>query len=254
MCCFCGGDTPAVTEDHVPNRAFFDGRRWPEGYCFPACEPCNSITRCSEKVVAFLARINAGTDTLSDLQRDEARKLITDVNRAFPDAFRSMRLRGNEVRHFLKSRGISRPEGVPLSDIPLVSVCHPVFTGAIKLFCTKLLCALHYKHTGQIAPAGATIAATWYSNLDDRPAPVDALRAMTGRGELKRSGNDLQDQFSYLYTVAAERTVTAYFCTFRATFAVLGYVSCDPAHPGTLDEDLEEGRIKTTPFQHRKLL
>jgi hypothetical protein len=56
FCCFCGGGNPATTEDHVPHRALFTGRRWPEGYVFPACENCNSNTRLAEQVVNFLSR------------------------------------------------------------------------------------------------------------------------------------------------------------------------------------------------------
>jgi len=37
VCCFCGGSRAAETGDHVPGRAIFLERKWPEGYLFPAC-------------------------------------------------------------------------------------------------------------------------------------------------------------------------------------------------------------------------
>ena len=50
-CIFCGGDTPATTQDHVPSRQLFSQRWWPEGYVFPACTGCNR----AEQVVSLLA-------------------------------------------------------------------------------------------------------------------------------------------------------------------------------------------------------
>ena len=56
-CCFCGGNTPSVEWDHFPSRAIFDDRKWPEGFVFPACSPCNSFSRRAESVIAFLSRV-----------------------------------------------------------------------------------------------------------------------------------------------------------------------------------------------------
>ena len=38
FCCFCGGATPAIEEDHIPARHLFRGRQWPEGYV--SCMRC----------------------------------------------------------------------------------------------------------------------------------------------------------------------------------------------------------------------
>jgi hypothetical protein len=45
LCIFCGGAAPASTGDHQPARSFFDAKHAPEGYEFPACEPCNKKSR-----------------------------------------------------------------------------------------------------------------------------------------------------------------------------------------------------------------
>jgi hypothetical protein len=56
LCCFCG-ERPAVTEDHQPAKALFDSKEWPEGYVFPACEPCDKATKHYEHVMSVLVRL-----------------------------------------------------------------------------------------------------------------------------------------------------------------------------------------------------
>jgi len=49
------GERPAATEDHQPAKALFDRKEWPEGYVFPACEPCNKATKHAMSVLVRLA-------------------------------------------------------------------------------------------------------------------------------------------------------------------------------------------------------
>jgi hypothetical protein len=51
------GERPAATEDHHPAKALFDRKEWPEGYVFPACEPCNKATKHYEHVMSVLVRL-----------------------------------------------------------------------------------------------------------------------------------------------------------------------------------------------------
>jgi hypothetical protein len=60
VCCFCGGRSAAVEEDHFPSRALFRERVWPEGYAFPACVKCNRVTSDDELIVAVLSRVCGG--------------------------------------------------------------------------------------------------------------------------------------------------------------------------------------------------
>ena len=117
FCCFCGGHEQATEEDHVPARAIFDERKWPEGYNFPACVSCNRLTREDEKVAAFLSRIHFGND-LNPTQQSELKKCMDAINSAYPEAYRSMVPSSNQARHFLKQTGIERPSGTSLRDLP----------------------------------------------------------------------------------------------------------------------------------------
>ena len=82
MCCFCGGSEPATTEDHIPARAFFYGRRWPEGYSFPACEACNRDSKVSEAIAAVISR--CFPDPLDAKETDELRRQVEGIRNDDP--------------------------------------------------------------------------------------------------------------------------------------------------------------------------
>ena len=71
LCCYCGA--LATTTDHCPPRSLFERRHWPEGYEFPACEPCNAEGRLSEIVIACLYRMRVFRP---DNYPGETRKLL----------------------------------------------------------------------------------------------------------------------------------------------------------------------------------
>jgi hypothetical protein len=252
ICCFCGGNTPAITEDHVPNRAVFDNRIWPEGYNFPACKNCNEVTRPDEKILAYLTRINHGRRNLTETEQREIAKTMRGVSTEFPEAFSSMRMRRNEVRQWLRERGAKKAEGQSLSEIPIVSIGNTRFRTAIKNFSVKLLCALHYKHTKEIVPQAAAICGRWYSNIQvlDGEIPREFLDVIGNGVVLKRSNNLLHEQFNYNYVIAADKDASAYICEFRRSFALVGLVSLEWDLPSDFDENLEQGVFKSNPFRH----
>jgi hypothetical protein len=101
-CVFCGGGEPATTEDHVPARAFFDGRRWPEGFTFPACRACNEATRADEQLMAFIAFL--GDERFDPSRSDTWNRLKTGVRNNRPVAevapgARAIRRRGGFPDH-----------------------------------------------------------------------------------------------------------------------------------------------------------
>ena len=58
VCVFCGGGAKATTKEHCPPRSMFQGRQWPEGFEFPACDSCNHGTSDQDLLVAMLARMD----------------------------------------------------------------------------------------------------------------------------------------------------------------------------------------------------
>src|SRR4051794_40646259 len=82
LCCFCGGATTATTEDHVPSRALFRDRQWPEGYVFPACQKCNGVSSKHELIIAMLGRTYP--DVEDETHKEQVVKLMRSVHFYFP--------------------------------------------------------------------------------------------------------------------------------------------------------------------------
>ena len=149
----------------MPGRSIFDGRHWPEGYSFPACEACNRLTRYDEIIIAMLARMRNHGDSTTPMQDHEMRRALAGVRNNFPNAYRAMVPSANYVRRFLKNTGREKPPDMALSEVPLVKLGQPEFLQAIRAFSTKLFCALHYKHSGRVVPATGAICGWFFSNV-----------------------------------------------------------------------------------------
>ena len=92
----------------------------------------------------------------------------------------------------------------------------------------------------------------FFSNVQvfDGKIPENILSVVQGQPTLIRSNNDLHDQFSYQFAVAAEKTKSVYPCSFRESFALIGLVSAADDLPNAFDEDAELGKFRSTPFRH----
>jgi hypothetical protein len=247
-CCFCGGRERAVEEDHVPARAIFENRHWPEGYNFPACKSCNAITRQDENVVAYLSRLGPTEDDhYTPNQKAEIVRCMAAMIRAYPEAMQSTDMSANEVRRVLRAHGIPRPPGTFLKDIPLLKIDRPEFRDPIRNFGIKLFCALHYKHVGSIVTPTSEIGIRFMTNMQINAIPDEMYNVFRGRPIVERSKNELNDQFHYMFAIATEKTTSAYLCKFRQSFLLSGVVSADPL-PKELDEDTKRGMFKGRPF------
>jgi hypothetical protein len=211
-----------------------------------------ALTRYDEIAVAMLARIGTHQEP-TEAQRAEMRKSMSAARKQFPNAYAAMKMSANEVRNFLRGRGVARPSGISLTDIPVVSMGQPEFLAAIKNFAIKLFCALHYKHTGKILLATGSIGIKMLSNVmvEDGVIPEEMLKIVGKRADLKRSNNNLDQQFGYLYTVSVEQTMSVYLCAFRRSFALIGMASESPLLEGEWAENTDRGSYLGAPFQHK---
>ena len=69
FCCFCGGGRKAATQDHIPPRSFFLGRKHPKGLEFPACLECNNASSNEEDIASLISKIQ-GTVSNKSLLKD----------------------------------------------------------------------------------------------------------------------------------------------------------------------------------------
>lgn len=201
LCCYCGA--PATTTDHIPSRHYFLRRDWPEGFEFPACEPCNAETRVDEQVMAFLLnlRLINSSPAFEDLLARTARALknnapdillewnaaiptsVTGRKRAFRNAFGPF---GDELRR----------RGYGMIDIG------PRTRESMERFTIKLGRALLFRHTGRLLDG--YIFTSWHNVYID---PVDSQRDRMQRLHAfatdvmlpERADKPLIDQFFYQY-------------------------------------------------------
>lgn len=194
ICYFCG--EPATTFDHVPHRDLFKDRVWPEEYEFPACERCNDSGRKVEQIVALytrLANFSEDADTV-DLQ---AR--LTAVMNNSPE-FLPSEMRANDKRRAMRERGMLKPRGMFLDEIPMMSM-PPNYRAPFDLFARRLTCALYYKHMGSVMPLSHTIRTEFFQTASPGVEELvqNLMPSMPGRPEIRRQRTDLGDQFYYIW-------------------------------------------------------
>lgn len=230
LCCFCGGGTLATTIDHIPSRATFNGRQWPVGFDFPACQRCNSVSAQQEQLIALIARV--GSINPNQLEINEYQNLLQGLQNNHPAALQEMQASANQIRAFLRERGQSLGNGLVSSDVPVLSVRGPIVRAAVDDFSRKLFLSLHYKHTGKIVPQTGGVAMKWITNsTSENPEFLEAIEqlrnGLRNPPEMQRSNTRLEDQFSYKYFTNEVGTFSAYFVVFRESFAMLGNVRTD---------------------------
>lgn len=228
LCCFCG-ERPAATEDHQPARALFDRREWPEGYVFPACEPCNKASKHYENVMTVLVRLASARE--DDPQRvADFRKYVEAMGNNFPNLLRILSTR--EKRNHFKVEGISKPDGVAFADLRMIGIGDDLATTAVETVLRKLLRAFYYKHTGTILPKNADVAVRWvpnaYFHTLAEPEFAWVFKALPHKPPIRRGQRDLSDQFTYRYGFNDATGISAYLMLFRHSIFAIGVVSPVP--------------------------
>jgi hypothetical protein len=244
LCIFCGGTASASTIDHQPARSFFDGKHAPEGYEFPACEPCNKKSKDHEHVLTTLVRLK-GNGTNNEQREVDFAKYAKAMQNNFPELLRV--LRPDEKQGFVKSRGVFVPVGraFPVT-LPMVAIDPKIAGAAVDGVFRKLMAALHYKHTDKIVPAEAAITVKWATNAGLPELLTEEVKAfiagLTEEPTLVRNGKDLSDQFDYRYKVAEDGSASAYFIKFRQSLFGAGVVLSKPGE-GLQEEAETDGLV-----------
>lgn len=225
LCCYCGGQTPATTQDHFPSRSFFPGRLWPEGYVFPACTSCNSMTAEDEAIVALLARIYP--EASSPEEKEEVTRLMRALSELHPELFASLFPSASSVRRWLRKRGVQLPHGMTTKDVPIISIEHPRIGAAVDRVATKLFCSLYYMHTGSIIPHEGGIVFRWFTNAQS-PEELSSFGVLapllTSFPKLQRQGTTLGSAFNYRYGIASDTGRAGVFqVTFKETLVMIGF-------------------------------
>jgi hypothetical protein len=224
MCCFCGGENPTETRDHVPNRAFFRARDWPEGYEFPSCAGCNSKTSLTELVVSALARSEPAS-TEQDLR--EVIALYAQWAQRDRQSFVEFVGVENAARILLPPSIHARATARRAGEMNIGERLNRY----LEVYAEKLLRALYYKHTNIIAPSGASIESVVISNGQIGESHEIEMRKLHFRGQpiLVRCSNSkeappLSEQFHYTYGVEPDIDTAVFKIRLNESFLIAGAV------------------------------
>jgi hypothetical protein len=224
-CCFCGGNRPAVGEDHFPSRTVFTERQWPEGYVFPACLECNGVTRLDELLVSFLSRMRP--NPTERVVPEEFTDLLRAIRNNFPGLLEAMKATHRDQRDAQRKYGLPTPPGGTIADIPVLKLTDPRIHDAVANFSRKLGLAIYYKETGLILTHEGAIASRWYANaqIDNNEIDRDLIKVLPSIPTFQRGNVPLKDQFFYRVGVTDDKGMATFLAFFRQSFAVLGLVS-----------------------------
>ena len=220
ICCFCGGQRLATTIDHVPNRASFMSRLGPEGYEFPACEPCQTATRLDEIAFSFLVYLTRGDD---NHDAEQFRRLLSGIKNNLPELMPNLRLSANDKRRRLAKLGLEKPLGLPLADLPLAGI--PTgYHKRMERYVHKIILALHYRIVGTIASKEMRLFGSWTTGQDRRMDDVvSSWSEMTPIVEVGRRRNvNIGDAFRVRTNYSEEMQAFVAVGQFRRGLIFLG--------------------------------
>lgn len=198
---------PSIEIDHLPSRACFDRRNYPDGFEFPTCRACNASTSDDEQVVALFSRMLSNPDAAAVL--DEIGRYMSGVANNNIDVFAEMgRAHGRlgENHHLLE-----------LGDAT---------DDAFMRVLTRWAKAFHYKETSIIVPTDGRIHVTYFTNANIGHIPPGSLEGRVH--ELHRNGKNIGDQFAYITRNDPDRPDLGYYtAAFRRSFLAIMLVDFD---------------------------
>jgi hypothetical protein len=227
LCCFCGGNEPSVTIDHIPARGLFLSRLWPEGYSFPACQRCNNSSSRDESLITWLVRIRF--DGYSGEAEADFKRACQNVQRLAPEVWAEIRFHSRlETRKLMRARGL--PDTYPGTDIVRTIAVPQSILEAAARYGEKLAKALHYFHTSTIAPGAAVIKARVFTNAEALAAEfLDRfLAVITGEPNIRSAKSSLSDQFNYRYLAIEDGQASAFVVRFADGIVLVLAVFADP--------------------------
>jgi len=218
-CIYCGGDVPATTIDHVPPKIMFREKRRPKGLEFPSCETCNRGTKHADLVAAMIGRsYPSGSSAPEEMSR-----IFQAIKNNMPNVLLEMHIgdtRRSQIKRSLPSEALGEP----------LRVSGPFVSTYMQTFAFKIGIALHTRITGEILPRGGSVAARWFSNVDNWRGHFPDLSSLPLSIDTLRQGTfEVADQFSYQWGATSDHSMTISASYFRHSFAVVAFTAVDKA-------------------------
>lgn len=211
-CVYCGGLALGNSVDHVPPKGLFDGSWRPRGGEVTACKACHAGTREVDDIAGFLSRIYP--DPQTDEQKADINRSIGSLARNYP--------------HLLEELGPPEPSDEHVEGSATFIANGPILSSIMGTFGARIGFALHHRLTGEIvSPAGAAFV-VWYSNTQrfEGSLPKEFLATLGPDYTMSQGRKSVEGQFAFAFASSRpDRDVTAYWATFRQSFAIAAFVS-----------------------------
>ena len=195
--CFACGEI-AVEIDHLPSKACFDDKDWPEGFEFPVCYSCNHATSNDEQIIAVLSRSHSNPD--APAKTSEIEKYMKGGANNDPAIFGK-----------LLTRTIQQlPDGTELVELG------PGVRELFRRVLPKWARAFHYLETKEILPLDQHIYGGHFTlpDISQGRGPTELFHVCQPR-VVKRGNKDLGPQFGYGRAASEDGKLFAYLVVFR---------------------------------------
>lgn len=145
----------------------------------------------------------------------------------------------NETRRLLREQGLAL-SSFPAGEFYAIKMPEELLE-VPKRYGQKLAKALYYFHTGRIVPSSAYVNVKALTNVEfiSPKFPLENFNVLTSKPAISRSGQSLEDQFSYRYAVSSIENVAAFLIQFRESIVVLALVAEDGKPPHTYEDKVE---------------
>jgi hypothetical protein len=214
----------------MPPIGVCDDRQRPAGMEFVACSACHEGTRKPDQVAGLLCRTLPNSQSFTSKQ--ELTKIFAGLRNNQPEVF-------NELAPSDEQLAIARRAGQGHLDCGGAFNIGEITHQRMMVFGARAALALHYHHTGQIAPSGGLVFVVWHTNevlfTDDFPDFI--ARHLPPPQSLNAGRKTLGEQFQFSSRETDDRRMTAHTMTFRLSFAVQAAIAVDSA-------DFSEQRLK----------
>jgi len=236
-CAFCAGSRPAVTREHMPPKALFDGSHRPDKLVMPACHECNRGTSTSDLVASIISRWNyhSNEPELADHHR-----LVARMKNNHVEIFREWATQSSDrlkLIHHLESQGVHVPQGAGTAAIG------PLTIRQLNLFSHKAVLALYFEQFKTPLSDAGRVSAYWRTKEDFAKdgIPKELLEMMHLYGTLEQGKWTAREAFEYRFNVNEDTGLFMCLARLRGGLFVCGFVASD----GTaLPEDDPNGWIK----------
>lgn len=212
FCIYCGGEEPATSIDHMPNKGMFPKDRQ-SGLEFPCCYSCNQSSKWFEDIVSFVGSVQFDNSEATD---DHFETKLKHLSKTQPEV----------LSEFWPTRRMEQSAGAYLfmdtdESCGALNLSGKRTAQAILLYGAKLGMALHWEKTGQILQKHQKVEVSAFSNIQalENEIPTEILELLPTPSTLRQGRKSSHHSFWYSSERGVDAEISAHFASFGDAIA-----------------------------------